>query len=73
MSDDKKCLCNVHYCDYSAQPSIRIFCTQTYGTPAWDVEETSISCVYMLGNKEYYTFDENKATCKKCLDKLKEG
>ena len=66
----------VHYADYAEQPSVRILCTQQWGTPAWkgtpadrpNLPEHVYSLDIDGGPPEgvLYTFDSDKTTCPKC-------
>jgi hypothetical protein len=59
----------VHCCDYSSQPSIHIKCCDVWSTPEWGPRSgmTDIEGVYKADSGHYYTFDNNKVTCKDCL------
>lgn len=66
----------VHGSDWAQQPSVRIRCSQKYGTPAWKgtpADRPNLpKGVYSLdvddGPPEgvLYTFDEGKVTCPAC-------
>jgi len=64
----------IHFSDWSQQPSVRIYCTQTYSTPAWNkimpMEKILRIGVHLLDNDEYYSFDKKKVNCKNCIDRL---
>jgi hypothetical protein len=69
----------VHLSDYAEQPSVRIYCTQQWGTPAWKgtpadrhnlpdgVHSLDIDDGPAVG--VLYTFDVSKVTCPKCKER----
>jgi hypothetical protein len=59
----------IHYCGYSSQPDIRICCDNSWTTPAWAKEgnpEPPEKDVHLADDMRFYTFDENRVTCKTC-------
>lgn len=66
-------LYNIHYCSYSSQPCVDIYCTGT--THYVDIVDTGIPNVYMANGNEidhapvYYSFDWVNVSCEDCLVK----
>lgn len=59
---------SVHYSGYASQPSIRIDCDDSWGTPAWGPRSglTDTPNVYELNDGRLYTFEEELVTCEPC-------
>jgi hypothetical protein len=63
----------IHWSDWSQQPEVRIYCTQTCGHP-WAIR-TLPPDVHMIPASRtqpemLYTFARSKVTCLDCLRKL---
>jgi len=61
----------VHWCDYSSQPEIRIACTQEWTTPTWSPNHESLpEHVHEEDNGRLYTFEETLVSCPVCKNML---
>lgn len=62
----------VHISDWAGQPDIRIFCDQSWTTPAWTDSVVVVEDhdgeggVYRSTDNRLYTFTKSRVTCEAC-------
>ena len=56
----------IHYCGFSGQPDIQIYCTQEWTQPVWDQNDEGE--IYLAENGMLYTFTLKEVTCLQCLE-----
>jgi len=63
----------IHYCNYSNQPDVLIFCNKYWTQPAWTQPANKPEFVYKTDDKgeSYYTFNKELVTCEECLNIFK--
>ena len=61
---------DVHYCAWSSQPDIQIFCDGSWAQPAWTHPETETPEVYRTDDDRLYTFEKDPVTCPACRSKM---
>ena len=66
----------VHHCDWSSQPDLHIHCDDSWTTPLWGTPSAMQAAlerreIFVTEDDRYYTFDDDKVTCKACLAKMK--